>query len=133
LFSGLEMGLTELTSRDAVLEAIKEFDALGCDAFLKKYGFGQARSDLYRDFWMLPDGIDDTVVLFVSDKYVPLFSALASGFKGNKVVFYSTGVPPQAAGCTLQKFSGSRSTNWPYDCANAFLDGTIRIPGTEFE
>ena len=91
------------------------------------------KSDLYRDFRMLPDGVDDTVVLFVSDKYVPLFSALASGFKGNRIVFYSAGIPPQVAGCTLQKFSGTQSTNWQYDCANAFLNGTIRIPATEFE
>ena len=59
--------------------------------------------------------------------------AAICAFKGNRIVFYSTGVPPQAAGCTLQKFSGTQSTNWQYDCANAFLDGTIRIHATEFE
>ena len=37
------MALSELTSRDAVLAAINEFDALGRDAFLEKYGFGSAR------------------------------------------------------------------------------------------
>lgn len=36
------MGLSELSSRDAVLAAIKEFDELGREAFLKKYGFGPA-------------------------------------------------------------------------------------------
>jgi hypothetical protein len=30
--------LEELTSRDAVLDAIAEFDQLGRDAFLEKYG-----------------------------------------------------------------------------------------------
>jgi EVE domain len=42
------MGLTELTSRDAVLQAIEEFDALGREAFLEKYGFGQARDFFIR-------------------------------------------------------------------------------------
>lgn len=37
------MGLEELTSRDAVLEAIAEFDRLGRDAFLAKYGYGGAK------------------------------------------------------------------------------------------
>jgi EVE domain len=37
------MTLSELTSRDAVLAAIKEFDGLGREAFLKKHGFGPAR------------------------------------------------------------------------------------------
>jgi hypothetical protein len=37
------MALSELTSHDAVLAAIKEFDELGREAFLKKYGFGPAR------------------------------------------------------------------------------------------
>ncbi len=37
--------LKDLTSREAVLAALVEFDALGRDAFLKRYGFG--RSHLY--------------------------------------------------------------------------------------
>jgi hypothetical protein len=37
------MALSDLTSRDAVLAAIREFDAIGQDEFLSKYGFGKAR------------------------------------------------------------------------------------------
>jgi hypothetical protein len=40
LFDGMSLAL--LTSRDAVLEAIAEFDALGRDQFLHKYGYGRA-------------------------------------------------------------------------------------------
>ena len=36
--------LSQLTSRDAVIAAIHEYDQLGKKAFLKKYGFGEARS-----------------------------------------------------------------------------------------
>src|ERR1700704_49226 len=38
-----EMALDELTSRLAVESALDEFDALGREAFLDKYGFGRAR------------------------------------------------------------------------------------------
>lgn len=38
------MSLIDVTSRDAVLDAVDEFDDLGRDAFLAKYGFMPARS-----------------------------------------------------------------------------------------
>ena len=38
------MNLSELTSVSAVNQAIAEFDQLGRDAFLKKYGFWKARN-----------------------------------------------------------------------------------------
>jgi MoxR-like ATPase len=37
------VGLEELTSRDAVLEAIAEFDQIGREAFLAKYGYGGSK------------------------------------------------------------------------------------------
>ena len=37
------MALAELTSAQAVEQALDEFDQLGRDAFLEKYGFGRAR------------------------------------------------------------------------------------------
>ena len=46
------MSLGDLTDRHAVESAIEEFDRIGRDAFLAKYGFGPARSYflLYRGF-----------------------------------------------------------------------------------
>ena len=38
------MTLSDLTSREAVIEALEEFDRLGREAFLQKYGFGEGRS-----------------------------------------------------------------------------------------
>ena len=38
------MGLSDLTDRSAVLEALAEYDGLGREAFLARYGFGPARS-----------------------------------------------------------------------------------------
>ena len=45
------MALVDLTSRDAVLAAMEEFDSLGRDQFLKRYGFGRAR-----DYEVVHDG-----------------------------------------------------------------------------
>lgn len=38
------MGIREVTDRNAVLDAIDEFEVVGRDAFLSKYGFGPART-----------------------------------------------------------------------------------------
>ena len=37
------MALSDLTMRDAVLRAVEEYDHIGQDEFLTKYGFGRAR------------------------------------------------------------------------------------------
>ena len=42
------MALTDLTSREAVGRALDEFEALGRQAFLRKYGFGEAREYFIR-------------------------------------------------------------------------------------
>lgn len=45
------MGLSDITDRRAVLSAIAEFDELGRDRFLAKYGFGRSRG-----YWLVHDG-----------------------------------------------------------------------------
>lgn len=73
--------LRHLSSRTAVLEAIKEYDDLGKDAFLDKYGFGEARNYVLvhedREY-------DSKAIAGVACKYqfgVPL---LASEFSGGQ-------------------------------------------------
>lgn len=43
------MAIGKLKSREAVLAAIKEFDAVGRTYFLEKYGFGKSREYMLRD------------------------------------------------------------------------------------
>ncbi len=45
------MSLTELTDREAVIKAIKEFDEVGRGNFLSQYGFGKAR-----EYFLVHDG-----------------------------------------------------------------------------
>lgn len=47
------MSFAEISSRAAVLSAVAEFNTLGRDAFLEKYGFGRARS-----YFLVIDGRD---------------------------------------------------------------------------
>lgn len=46
---GQSMSIGKLKSRDAVLAAIQEFDAVGRTYFLEKYGFGKSREYMLRD------------------------------------------------------------------------------------
>jgi hypothetical protein len=48
---GTFMALGDLSSRSAVLQALAEYDRLGPDAFLRRYGFGRARA-----YYLLRDG-----------------------------------------------------------------------------
>ena len=45
------MGLNDITSRQAILDAVDEFERTGRPAFLKRYGFGRAR-----DFFLVVNG-----------------------------------------------------------------------------
>jgi len=45
------MALSDITDRRSVLRAIAEFDRIGRNDFLAKYGFGPARS-----YWLLHEG-----------------------------------------------------------------------------
>lgn len=45
------MGLSNITSREPVLAAIKEYDRIGRDPFLEKYGFGG-----FCRYWLVRDG-----------------------------------------------------------------------------
>ncbi|EDZ98862.1 hypothetical protein BH160DRAFT_5827 [Burkholderia sp. H160] len=45
------MAFADVNDPAAVLEAVREFDGIGRDAFLKKYGFGKAR-----DYFLVVDG-----------------------------------------------------------------------------
>src|SRR5690349_1774033 len=77
------MSLTDLTSRTAVLRAIAEYDALGRDAFLAKYGFGRARS-----YFLVHDGrlYDSKAIVGAAHGYEhPVVGPLrASDFSGGE-------------------------------------------------
>ncbi|MCO5968922.1 HNH endonuclease signature motif containing protein [Actinoallomurus soli] len=68
------MALTDIT-REAVLAAIAEFDRLGRDAFLEKYGF-----DSSRRYWLLHDGAryDSKAIAGAAHGHLPGRSPLAA-------------------------------------------------------
>lgn len=94
------------------------------DAYKRRH-----KKDHYEDYRMLPQETrDDVVVFFGGRAYLPLFCSLTDAIHGRRIVYFnSKGVPP-VSGCEMRRFQkATRSTNWQYDCANAFIDGTIRL------
>ncbi len=79
----------------------------------------------YYDFRMLSDHADEEILFFGGKDYLPLFCSLTAAIKTGRTVFYNSVRAPQATGCVLKRFETSTRTNWHYECANAFLDGTI--------
>jgi len=75
--------LSKLTSRTAVERAIEEYDRLGQEQFLDKYGFGQARAYLLRYHGRLYDSKAIAGVAFGFEH--PAQGPLKSGdFSGGK-------------------------------------------------
>jgi hypothetical protein len=83
------------------------------------------KADRYHDFRMLPDDIHDEIVFFGGKDYLRLFNSLTGATKVKKTVFYNSACPPQVTGCVLKPFNTTTRMNWHYECAKAFLDGTI--------
>lgn len=74
---------------------------------------------------MLPPVTAAPVVFFGSSEYVPLFGSLTAAIQAQKTVFYRSEIPPELPGCTAVRFTTRRRTNWQYECAEAFLNGTL--------
>jgi hypothetical protein len=85
-------------------------------------------ADRYSDFAMIPAETSKRIIFFGSKSYVPLFCSLTRELRADRTVFYNTEYPPEAPGCTLKKYTrAKRDTNWQFDCASDFLDGTISV------
>jgi hypothetical protein len=60
------MGLANINSRDAILQAVAEYDRLGRDAFLQRHGFKPAR-----EYFLIIDGreYDSKAIVGVAHGY----------------------------------------------------------------
>lgn len=83
------------------------------------------KNDAYNDFCLLPTDTTEPILFFGSKEYLPLFSFLTREIKCEKVVFYNSIQAPLAPGCILRRFRTTTRTNWQYECARAFLTGTL--------
>lgn len=86
------------------------------------------KADHFDDYRMLSEDTRDEIVFFGGISYLPLFCSLTDMVPSRKVVFFNSKNPPPVSGCELRRFQGAtRRTNWHYDCAKAFIHGTVRI------
>lgn len=85
------------------------------------------KTDVYRDFRMVPSDTDAPIIFFGGKDYVPLFCDLTQSVRTRRTVFYNSDRAPDAPGCSLVRFKTSTRTNWHYECANAFLAGDLPL------
>jgi hypothetical protein len=85
--------------------------------------------DVYDDLCMLPLATDEPVLFFGGKEYLPLFCRLTQDIAAPRIVPYRSTDKPVAVGVTFTRFETSRRTNWHYECAQAFIDGSLSLPG----
>ena len=85
----------------------------------------RTRRSAFNDLCQLPVGTTEPVLFFGGKDYVPLFRKLTDGIASKRTVFFNASQPPDAPGCTLQRFPTTTRTNWHYQCLNAFLEGRV--------
>lgn len=85
------------------------------------------RKDHYRDLHMLPDDVAEPIVFVGGRNYLPMFCETTRNVKAPRLVFYNAPEPPDAPGCTLVRYETRTKTNWHYECARAFLDGSLPL------
>ena len=84
-------------------------------------------NDAYRDLRMLPEQSSEPIVFFGGKDYVTLFCELTKSTKAGRTIFFNSGSPPLAPGCSLVRYETTTRTNWHYQCLNEFLDGSIGL------
>jgi hypothetical protein len=85
------------------------------------------KMDQYQDFNMLMSDTDQVIVFFGGKDYLSLFGKLTGAIRSTKIVFFNSSSAPQLNGCTLRRFETTTRTNWHYECANAVIEGMVRI------
>jgi hypothetical protein len=83
------------------------------------------KGDAFCDLSLLPTRTIEQIVCFASKEYIPLFTALTSKVRGERIIFYNSATPPSAPNCKLVRFGTRTRTNWQYECAAAFLRGKL--------
>lgn len=68
----------------------------------------------------------EPIVFFGGKDYLPLFSKLTRDVAALRTVRYFGRTPPNLPGCAFERFEGTKSTNWHYDCAADFLQNVTK-------
>ena len=84
----------------------------------------RGKQETYEDFRLAP-GVKEDIVFFGGRDYVPLFCKLTASTKVRRTVFYASNAI-EAPGCTLRRFQTRSRTNWQYQCAKAWVRGSLR-------
>ena len=85
------------------------------------------KNDKYDDLRLVPD--DGKRMVFLGGKdYLPMFCTLTAELRGEKTIFYNSKFCPDSPSqFRLERYQTTTRTNWQYECANALIDGKIRV------
>lgn len=116
------MSLADVTDANAVLAALAEFDRLGRDAFLKKYGFAQAR-----DYFVEHNGrsYDSKAIAGAAHSHQHGTPLTASDFSGGDAT-----VASRLESLGFQVTRPDRLPNWSRDELMLALELYLRTRGT---
>jgi len=104
------VALREL-SRHEILQAVAEYDRLGQDSFLEKYGFGTARS-----YWLMVDGktYDSKAIVGAAHGFLPGQESLAAAdFSGGAATMGRLlAAPARLAELSVGAVDHARAFSW---------------------
>lgn len=83
--------------------------------------------DRYEDFRMIPPDSDKPIVFFVSKEYASLADQLTAQTQAPRCLLYNAAKSPDLPGLNLVRYVTRTRTNWQYECAKAFLNGSIKL------
>jgi hypothetical protein len=84
-------------------------------------GKRRRKTDSYQDFNQLKSNNDD-VTIFAGLSYLPLIGELMGDYPGQKTVYYKSENFSRQPGFLYRFFKTTRSTNWHYEAATAFVE-----------
>ena len=83
--------------------------------------------DEYNDFSMLPPDTTESITFFGGKAYVKLFCMLTSKSRGPRYVWHNSQDKPDAPGCIVKRFNSANRRRWYYECAQAFVQGSLEF------
>ncbi len=80
------------------------------------------KCDYYRDLNHLESAIDEKLLFFGGQGYLPLFCKLTRHYQGRRICYYNSKKTPNRNGVDMVRYRTSKRTNWHYECATKVIE-----------
>lgn len=82
------------------------------------------KKDPFHDFCHLDNG-SEPIIFFGGKDYLSLFVKLTADYVGPRIIVYNSSVQPRVQGAQLIRYPTEARTNWHYQAAHDFADGSF--------